>query len=97
MSNFVNPFYPNIADNPACKLRKCKIIATIGSSCHTYEEIKALALAGADCFRINGRYVKFHSINIDEVVQTIRQVAAEIHKPLPIMLNLREGDLSIGV
>ena len=74
--------------------RKSKIIATLGPSSSTYEQIKALFIAGADVFRLNFSHGE-HSDH-EKNYQTIRTIEQELKRPIGVLLDLQGPKLRIG-
>src|SRR4051812_37127210 len=77
-------------------MRKTKIICTLGPATEKAETLRQLMTAGADIFRLNMSHAK-HSW-VRQVVPRIREVAAEISRPVAILLDtqgpaIRTGDL----
>src|SRR3954470_6447563 len=77
-------------------MRKTKIICTLGPATEKTETLRQLLEAGADIFRLNMSHAK-HSW-VRQVVPRIREVAAEISRPVAILLDtqgpaIRTGDL----
>ena len=76
------------------KVRKTKIVCTLGPASTTYEQIKAMALAGMNVARINmshGSYEE-HQVKVDNV----KKVREELSIPLPIMVDLKGPEVRIG-
>lgn len=83
------------------KLKRTKIIATLGPASNNYEVLKKLVLNGADLFRINASHLKLGE-DIRDRVNLIRQVANELGKSVAVILDLqgpkiRLGDVKEGV
>ncbi|MBV7408368.1 pyruvate kinase [Maritimibacter sp. DP1N21-5] len=74
--------------------RNTKIVATLGPASSTYEMIRALAEAGADVFRLN----MSHGGHEDhrERHATIRQVEADLGRPIAILADLQGPKLRCG-
>lgn len=75
-------------------LRKTKIIATLGPASSTYQTIKALALEGADAFRLNfshGDYSEKAS-----KIEIIRRVEKDLGKLIPIIADLQGPSVRLG-
>jgi pyruvate kinase len=75
-------------------LVKTKIIATVGPACESSEMLTALIRAGVDVFRLNfahGDHAWLHNI-----VDTIRQVSAELDQPVGIMGDLSGPKIRLG-
>ena len=76
-------------------MKKTKIICTIGPACDSPELIKKLIEAGMDIARLNfshGSHTEHHRRII-----LLRQVAAELDKPLGIMLDTKGPEIRTGV
>lgn len=76
------------------RLRKAKIVATLGPASSSLEAIRALFLAGADVFRFNFSHGthESHQRNYDFV----RQVEQEIGRPIAVLADLQGPKLRIG-
>ncbi len=75
--------------------RKTRIVATLGPASSSYDRIKALFLAGVDVFRLNMSHGE-HADKL-ELVKIIRQVEAEVGRPIAILADLQGPKLRIGV
>ena len=75
-------------------MRKTKIICTLGPSSSTYEQIKAMALAGMNVARIN----MSHGSHEDHLarINTVKQVREDLDIPLPILIDLKGPEVRIG-
>lgn len=77
------------------RCRKAKIVATLGPSSQTYEDILSLHQAGADVFRLNfshGTHDQHrHTYNL------IRQVEETVKSPIAILADLQGPKLRIGL
>lgn len=73
---------------------KTKIVATLGPSTMTYEMILELAKAGATMFRINTSHesAEAHA----ERIKTVRQVAKDLGKYLPVLVDLQGPKIRVG-
>ena len=74
-------------------MRKTKIICTLGPSSSTYEQIKAMALAGMNVARINmshGTHSE-HQAKID----TVKKVRRSLGMPIPIMIDTKGPEVRI--
>ncbi len=76
------------------RLRRVKIIATLGPASHDIKVIEQLARAGADVFRINMSHAS-HDL-MRETVQRIREVETRLNHPLGILIDLQGPKLRIG-
>ena len=77
------------------RLRKVKIVATLGPASSDYETIRALFEAGADVFRLNMSHGE-HS-DIGERHRIIRQIEQETGRPIGILADLQGPKLRVGV
>ncbi len=76
------------------RLRRCKILATLGPASATEETIAALHRAGADMFRINMSHADHDGMR--ERIAMIRAVEAETGRPIGILLDLQGPKLRVG-
>ncbi|MFN3854496.1 MAG: pyruvate kinase [Phreatobacter sp.] len=76
------------------RLRRTKILATLGPSSSTREQIAALFEAGADVFRINMSHTPHERLR--DFVETIRSIEHEIQRPIGILADLQGPKLRIG-
>ena len=77
-------------------MRKTKIICTLGPATERSETLRGLMEAGADVFRFNMSHAKHDWVR--ELVPRIRRIAAEIPRPVAILLDtqgpaIRTGEL----
>ncbi|WP_193370309.1 pyruvate kinase [Pelagibius marinus] len=74
--------------------RKAKIVATLGPASSSKEQIRELFRAGADVFRLNFS----HGTHDDhrERYETIREVEAEVERPIGILADMQGPKLRIG-
>jgi pyruvate kinase len=77
------------------RLRRCKIIATIGPVSANKETLSALFAAGADVFRINMSHASHDAMR--DQVSMIRAVQREARRPIGILLDLQGPKLRIGL
>ena len=77
------------------RLRNVKIVATLGPASSSHEMIKALFEAGADVFRLNMSHGE-HA-DIAERHRVIRDVEAEVGRPICILADLQGPKLRVGV
>src|SRR5436190_19831272 len=75
-------------------MRRTKIIATLGPACDDKETIQRLLTCGVDVFRLNFS----HGKNADRIglINTIRNIATELGKYVPIMGDIQGPKLRIG-
>ena len=76
------------------RMRRVKILATLGPASSTEETIEELARAGADVFRINMSHAS-HDV-LKQTVARIRSVEERIDHPLGILVDLQGPKLRIG-
>ena len=76
------------------RLRRCKIVATLGPSSADRDTIKALFRAGADVFRINMSHASHDDMRAR--VAMIRSVEEELSRPIGILLDLQGPKLRVG-
>jgi pyruvate kinase len=74
--------------------RKTKIICTIGPATNTPEMIRNLILAGMDVARLNFSHGTYE--DHIKVVKIIREVSADIGKPVAILQDLQGPKIRIG-
>lgn len=74
--------------------RNVKIVATLGPASSSREMIRALFEAGADVFRLNMSHLD-HG-NLKRVHATIREVEAEVERPIGILADLQGPKLRVG-
>ncbi|WP_374764094.1 pyruvate kinase [Yunchengibacter salinarum] len=74
--------------------RKTRIVATLGPASSSREQIRTLFLTGVDVFRLN----MSHGDHKDKqaLVDTIRDVEAELGRPIAILADLQGPKLRIG-
>lgn len=77
-------------------MRRTKIICTLGPATAKPETLRGLLNAGADVFRLNMSHARHDWVR--EIVPRIRQIAAEIPRPVAILLDtqgpaIRTGEL----
>lgn len=76
------------------RLRKAKIVATLGPASSDRETILALARAGADVFRLNfshGTHEQ-HKARLD----LVRGIETELNRPIGVLLDLQGPKLRIA-
>jgi pyruvate kinase len=77
-------------------MRKTKIICTLGPATEKSDVLRQMMSAGADVFRLNMSHAKHDWVR--EIVPRIRHIAAEIPRPVAILLDtqgpaIRTGEL----
>ena len=76
------------------RLRRTKIVATLGPSSSERSVIAALFRAGTDVFRINMSHTSHERMR--ELVSTIRSVENEFERPIGILVDLQGPKLRVG-
>jgi pyruvate kinase len=79
---------------PMRRLRRCKIVATLGPATAQRSAIADLFRAGADVFRINMSHAGHDDMR--ERVNMIRSLEQEFSRPIAILLDLQGPKLRIG-
>jgi pyruvate kinase len=74
--------------------RRAKLVATIGPASESEEKLRQLMLAGMDVARVNMSHGERE--HHGEVITRIRRVAAELERPLGIMLDLSGPKIRTG-
>ncbi len=74
--------------------RKTKIVATLGPSSRTREQIRTLFIAGADVFQINMSHTDH--VTLAGLVDTVRAVESEMSRPIAILVDLQGPKLRLG-
>ncbi len=75
--------------------RKAKIVATLGPSSQTYDEILSLHEAGADVFRLNFSHGTHEQHR--QTYEIIRQIEETVQSPIAILADLQGPKLRIGL
>ena len=75
-------------------MRRAKIVATFGPAVSDYEKAKAIIEAGVDVARMNLSHGD-HSVH-EQVFATIRKAAAEVGKPVGILVDLQGPKIRLG-
>lgn len=83
-----------MTDTLAPRRRKVKIVATLGPASSDPKMIRALVDAGADAFRINMSHGE--QAEKAELVEAIRALEHELHRPTTILFDLQGPKLRIG-
>ena len=76
------------------RIRKVKILATLGPASSEETQIAALFEAGADVFRINMSHTKHDDMR--ELVARIRRVEEAVGRPIGILADLQGPKLRVG-
>ncbi|MBN9310705.1 pyruvate kinase [Devosia sp.] len=76
------------------RMRRVKIVATLGPASNDEATIEKLARAGADVFRINMSHAS-HEL-LKQTVGYIRNVEARLHHPLGVLVDLQGPKLRVG-
>jgi len=76
------------------RLRKVKIVATLGPSSSDYQTIRALFEAGADVFRLN----MSHGTHAEQKARydIIRKIEADTGRPIGVLADLQGPKLRVG-
>lgn len=76
------------------RARRARIVATLGPASREPAMIRDLAVAGADVFRVNFS----HGTHADHAraIQAVRQVEAEVGRPLAVLADLQGPKLRLG-
>ncbi|MDE5880025.1 MAG: pyruvate kinase, partial [Desulfovibrio sp.] len=74
---------------------RTKIVATIGPASNTKEKLKALAGAGVSVFRLN--FSHGSASDFVKIINYIREVEAELGRPITIMQDLSGPKIRLGV
>src|SRR5580693_9681142 len=77
------------------RLRRTKIVATLGPASSERAVIASLFRAGADVFRINMSHTSHDKMR--ELVASIRAVEAEYNRPIGILVDLQGPKLRLGI
>jgi pyruvate kinase len=80
--------------SPLRRHRMIKIVATLGPASSSYEMIRALFEAGADVFRLNMSHGSHDEIAARHAI--IRQVEADLGRPIAILADLQGPKLRVG-
>ena len=80
--------------SPLRRHRMIKIVATLGPASSSYEMIRALFEAGADVFRLNMSHGSHDEIASRHAI--IRQVEADLGRPIAILADLQGPKLRVG-
>ena len=76
------------------RLRKVKIVATLGPSSSDYATIRALFEAGADVFRLNMSHGTHDDLRARHAI--IRQIESDLGRPICILADLQGPKLRVG-
>ncbi len=81
-------------------MRKTKIICTLGPATESPDVLRLLMCQGADVFRLNMSHAKHEWVRA--IVPEIRRIAAEIERPVAILMDtqgpaIRTGDLATNL
>jgi len=73
---------------------RTKIVVTVGPACRAVGDLRELARAGADAFRIN--FSHGDEEQHDEFLRNVREVEAELGEPLAVMGDLCGPKIRVG-
>ena len=76
------------------RMRRVKIVATLGPASRTREVVAALAQAGADVFRINMSHCS-HDV-MREQVRVIRELSTAFRREIGVLVDLQGPKLRVG-
>ena len=76
------------------RLRRCKIVATLGPASDTREVLAKLFVAGVDVFRINMSHASHDGMR--ERIRMIRSLEEEYNRPIGILVDLQGPKLRVG-
>jgi len=73
---------------------RTKVVATVGPACSRADQLAALVEAGVDVFRLNMAHGTLgeHA----ELIETIRQLADELNRPVAILVDLAGPKIRLG-
>lgn len=74
--------------------KRTKILATVGPSVDSYEQIEAMALAGVNGFRLNFSHAQHD--HVDQQIEWIRTAAKSVGKPVAILQDLQGPKVRLG-
>src|SRR5436190_3980188 len=76
------------------RARRARIVATLGPATRSRDMIRALALAGADVFRVNFS----HGDHADhaQAIADVRAVEADVGRPIAVLADLQGPKLRLG-
>ncbi len=75
-------------------LVKTKIVATIGPASSSPEQLRGLALAGVDLFRLNFAHANHR--DLEEITRAVRELSQEIQRPLGLLGDLAGPKIRLG-
>jgi pyruvate kinase len=81
-------------ETPHAPMARTKIVATVGPACRQPDQLADLIRAGVDVFRVNMAHAGWQKQQ--EVVQTIRSVAASLKAPTAILVDLAGPKIRLG-
>ncbi len=76
------------------RLRRAKIVATLGPSSSTESQIRSLFEQGADVFRLNFSHGSHQ--DHQESVRILRQIEQQVGRPITLLMDLQGPKLRIG-
>ncbi len=78
----------------AASFKRTKIVASIGPATHSYDAIKHLVLAGANCIRLNMSH-DVHEFHAQRIAWA-RQVSKDLGKPVSVLVDLQGPKIRVG-
>ncbi|MFM7920958.1 MAG: pyruvate kinase, partial [Planctomycetaceae bacterium] len=82
------------SDRRLMKLVKTRIVATLGPASESLDVLKQLVLEGVDVFRLN--FAHGSHAWLAELVRKIRQVSAELDRPIGLLGDLSGPKIRLG-
>ena len=74
--------------------RKTRIIATVGPNSESFEQLRALAQAGVNIFRLNFSHARHDWAKV--IVGHIRELEVQLHRPIGIMMDTQGPSIRTG-
>src|SRR5215813_1489669 len=75
--------------------KKAKIVATLGPASRTPDRLRELVLAGMNVARVNMSHGTRESH--EQTIQTVRTIAAELNRPIAVLLDLCGPKIRTGL
>lgn len=77
------------------RLKRTKIVATLGPATSTEETLRHMILEGVDMFRINFSHANYDTVR--ETIATIRKLSEELEMHIAILADLQGPKLRVGM